>query len=104
MKGGLASEKQNRARGVWLWHRPDLKTSDGATLLLMDTEGLASADQDETYDAKVFALALLLSSYFVLNVVGVIDDSTIERLHLVTEVTKRIAVDGREEDRIFHLY
>ena len=85
-------------RGVWLWHRPDLKTADGATLLLMDTEGLASADQDETYDAKVFALALLLSSYFVLNVVGVIDDSTIERLHLVTEVTKRIVVEGGSAD------
>ena len=46
------------------------------------------------YDAKVFALALLLSSYFVLNVVGVIDDATVERLHLVTEVTKRIVVEG----------
>ena len=93
---GVGETTEPCTRGVWLWHRPDLKTSDGATLLLMDTEGLASADQDETYDAKVFALALLLSSYFVLNVVGVIDDSTIERLHLVTEVTKRIVTDGPE--------
>ncbi|KAK7239600.1 hypothetical protein SO694_00028153 [Aureococcus anophagefferens] len=60
----------------------------------MDTEGLASADQDDSYDAKIFALALLLSSYFVLNVVGVIDDATIERLHLVSEVTKRVVVEG----------
>ena len=45
---GVGETTEPCTRGVWLWHRSDLKTSDGATLLLMDTEGLASADQDET--------------------------------------------------------
>ena len=29
------------------------------------TEGLASMDNDETYDCKVFSLAILLCSFFV---------------------------------------
>ena len=34
----------------------------GGTLVLLDSEGIASMDQDETYDAQIFSLALLLSS------------------------------------------
>ena len=64
-------------RGIWLRHVPALRAraADGAHVLLMDSEGLASCDQDETYDAKIFGLALLLSSYFVLNIVGVLDEA-----------------------------
>ena len=63
-------------RGIWLRHVPALRAraADGAHVLLMDSEGLASCDQTETYDAKIFGLALLLSSYFVLNIAGVLDE------------------------------
>ena len=64
--GGLACGASSRARG--------------GTLVLLDTEGLAPMDQDEMYDAQVFALGLLLSSHFVLNQVGVIDESAIDQL------------------------
>ena len=94
---GVGETTEPCTRGVWLWHSAGLRAADGSCLLFMDTEGLASADQDDSYDAKIFALALLLSSYFVLNVVGVIDDATIERLHLVTEVTKRVVVEGQRD-------
>lgn len=93
---GVGSTTEPHTRGIWLWSAQWLRASDGSRLVLMDTEGLASADQDESYDVKIFALGLLLSSYFVLNVVGVIDDATIERLHLVTEVSKRIVIHSGE--------
>ena len=82
---GVGETTEPCTRGVWLWRSPGLRAADGSTLLLMDTEGLASADQDDSYDAKIFALALLLSSYFVLNVVGVIDDALAidDELHAV---------------------
>ncbi|KAL3908647.1 MAG: hypothetical protein SGPRY_009714 [Prymnesium sp.] len=64
----------------------------GGTLVLLDTEGIASMDQDESYDAQVFAIALLLSSYFVLNSMGVIDEAAIDRLYLVAELTKHVSV------------
>ena len=35
-------------------------TPCGGTLVLLDSEGIASMDQDETYDAQIFSLALLV--------------------------------------------
>jgi hypothetical protein len=77
---------------------PSLSADDGGsdggaarpTLVLLDSEGIASMAQDETYDAQIFSLALLLSSYFVLNSMGVIDEAAIDRLYLITQISKRI--------------
>ena len=64
------------------------------SLVLLDTEGLASMEQDEAYDAQVFALSLLLSSYFVLNSMGVIDEAAVDRLYLIGELSKHISVSA----------
>ena len=61
---------------------------------MLDTEGLASIDQDETYDAKVFSLSILLSSYFIYNSMGVIDEGAVDRLFLVGELTKNICLSA----------
>ena len=68
------------------------------SLVLLDTEGLASMEQDEAYDAQIFALGLLLSSYFVLNSMGVIDEAAIDRLYLIGELSKHICVASRSAD------
>ncbi len=70
----------------------------GATLVLLDTEGLASMEQDEGYDAQIFALALLLSSYFVINSMGVIDEAAIDRLYMISELGKHICVNSAADD------
>lgn len=77
-------------RGIWVrvvesasWTSAEFPE---ARLLLFDTEGLASLDNDEAYDAKIFSLAILLSSLFLYNSMGIIDDSAVDRLILVTEL------------------
>ncbi|KAF9615547.1 hypothetical protein IFM89_024395 [Coptis chinensis] len=45
-----------------------------------------------TYSTQIFSLAVLLSSMFVYNQMGGIDESAIDRLSLVTEMTKHIRV------------
>lgn len=60
----------------------------------MDTEGIAATDNDESYDAKIFSLGLLLSSLFVFNTMGVIDEGAIDRLFLVSELTKHVCVSA----------
>ena len=40
------------------------------------------------------ALALLLSSYFVLNSMGVIDEAAVDRLYLIGELSKHISVSA----------
>ena len=51
-------------KGIWLCARADSSRPD-THVLFLDTEGLSSTSRSENYDARVFALALLLSSYFV---------------------------------------
>lgn len=42
--------------------------------ILIDTEGIGSVEEDMNHDVKVFLLAMLMSSYFIYNSVGTIDD------------------------------
>ena len=66
----------------------------------MDTEGLGALDEDSNHDARIFSLALLLSSYFVYNSVGSIDESALQNLNLVVSLTKHIHIksQGKSED------
>ncbi|CAI5715558.1 unnamed protein product [Peronospora effusa] len=80
-------------RGIWLWApQPPVRNPSGQLVLFLDTEGMASTDNDESYDAKIFSLGLLLSSLFVYNTMGVLDEGAIDRLYLVSELTKHVCV------------
>ena len=85
-------------RGIWIWD-PNIKLRGGARLILLDSEGLASLDQDEQHDAQIFCLALLLSSFFILNTQGVIDEAAIDRLYVVGEITKRVCVASSKKEK-----
>lgn len=59
-------------------------------MLIIDSEGLGAIDQDSAHDCRIFALVLLLSSIFVYNSVGTIDENSISNLSLVINLTKHI--------------
>jgi hypothetical protein len=59
---------------------------------MLDTEGIDAWDQTGTYSVQIFSLAVLLSSLFVYNQMGGIDEAAVDRLSLVTEMTKHIRV------------
>lgn len=42
--------------------------------ILIDTEGIGSVEEEQNHDVKIFLLAMLMSSYFIYNSVGNIDD------------------------------
>ncbi|KAL3519832.1 hypothetical protein ACH5RR_017981 [Cinchona calisaya] len=82
-------------KGIWLWSAPLKRTAlDGTeyNLLLLDTEGIDAYDQTGTYSTQIFSLAVLLSSLFIYNQMGGIDEAALDRLSLVTEMTKHIRV------------
>ncbi|KAJ1634532.1 guanylate-binding protein [Pavlovales sp. CCMP2436] len=89
----VGSTSESCTRGIDICVTPN-PLANGARLVLLDTEGLASMEQDEAYDAQVFALALLLSSYFVLNSMGVLDEAAIDRLYLIYELSKHVRADA----------
>eukprot|EP00698_Gefionella_okellyi_P018020 TRINITY_DN5367_c0_g1_i1.p1 TRINITY_DN5367_c0_g1~~TRINITY_DN5367_c0_g1_i1.p1 ORF type:complete len:837 (-),score=236.76 TRINITY_DN5367_c0_g1_i1:20-2530(-) len=85
-------------RGIWIWGKPldhQLPSGERISVILLDTEGLGSLQESETHDVRVFSLALLLSSLFIYNSMGTIDDTAVERLNLVAQLTQHIHVKSQ---------
>ncbi|XP_027251673.1 guanylate-binding protein 1-like isoform X2 [Cricetulus griseus] len=86
----LGSTVQSHTKGIWMWCFPHPQ-KPGHTLVLLDTEGLGDVEKgDNQNDCWIFALAILLSSTFVYNSMGPINQPAIDQLHYVTELTDRI--------------
>ncbi|GKV36776.1 hypothetical protein SLEP1_g44870 [Rubroshorea leprosula] len=91
----VASTHRPCTKGLWLWSAPIKRTAlDGTeyNLLLLDSEGIDAYDQTGTYSTQIFSLAVLLSSMFIYNQMGGIDEAALDRLSLVTQMTKHIRV------------
>ena len=70
--------------------------------IVVDTEGIGALDTNSQHDSTIFSLALLLSSFFIYNSVGSIDEGALNNLSLVVNLTKHIHVRssaaGAEDD------
>lgn len=78
-------------QGIWIWpHILEVedKKNEGEKLkvIVMDTEGTGATDQRDNYDTQVFMLAMLLSSHFIYNSVGAIDEKAIQNLSLIVNL------------------
>ena len=65
-------------------------------LFFLDTEGADSVERDRNHDAKIFSLAILMSSLFIFNSVGSIDEKSISQLSLTTTLSKNIALSSNK--------
>ena len=95
---GIGSTVQAHTKGIWLWGAP-LELGGAAAgqpqhMLLLDTEGLQSISQSEGHDAKIFCLAILLSSFFIYNSEKAINNAAIDQLSLVAQLTHKIRVSA----------
>lgn len=82
-------------RGIWMWGRPlKAQTDDNqiVNLIVLDSEGFGALDQDSSHDCRIFALILLLSSIFLYNSMGPIDENAIANLSVVINLTKHLKV------------
>jgi hypothetical protein len=96
----LGSTVQSATKGIWIWISPHPKDAE-KILVLLDTEGLADPEKgNATHDAKIFCLALLLSSTFVYNSKGTIDNNALHDLQMTAELSSHIKVKAKssEED------
>ena len=59
-------------------------------MLVVDSEGLGGLDEDNNHDMRIFSLAMLISSFFIYNSMGQIDEAAISSLSLVVNLTKHI--------------
>lgn len=63
-------------------------------VIVLDTEGLGSIDATNTHDVRIFSMALLLSSLFMYNSVGSIDENALTNLSLVASICKSLQLEG----------
>jgi hypothetical protein len=86
-------------KGIWMWSVP-LKTKNArgedVNVLVIDTEGIGAPTADATHDTRIFALGLLLSSYFIYNSVGSIDEQALSNMSLVTNLSKELQKSAQE--------
>jgi hypothetical protein len=92
-------------KGLWVWNKVlKGKSKEGADInyIVVDTEGIGALDTNSQHDSTIFSLALLLSSFFIYNSVGSIDEGALNNLSLVVNLTKHIHVRssaaGSEDD------
>ena len=103
---GVGNTTNACTKGLWI-HTSRMQVAgkvdeNGESLytnvLVIDTEGLGAFDADDSHDTKIFALALLLCSYFIYNSIGKIDEESIGRLSLVANVCKQVRADALGND------
>eukprot|EP00419_Tripos_fusus_P011943 CAMPEP_0172667108 /NCGR_PEP_ID=MMETSP1074-20121228/8215_1 /TAXON_ID=2916 /ORGANISM="Ceratium fusus, Strain PA161109" /LENGTH=988 /DNA_ID=CAMNT_0013483571 /DNA_START=32 /DNA_END=2998 /DNA_ORIENTATION=- len=76
-------------KGIWVWGEP-IEIERDYHCLLLDTEGLGSAQRTASCDMQILSLCVLLCSNFIYNSMGSIDEQAIDDLHLVLHLAKHI--------------
>ena len=94
-------------KGIWIWTEPlMISNSHSKTpfpVFLIDTEGLGAYDEEINHDTKIFLIAVLISSLFIYNSFGAIDENAINSLSFILNLSKTIKiksvnkVDSEEE-------
>ncbi len=81
-----------------MWNRL-VPLNEEVDAILLDTEGLGSTDREFETDIKIFALSILLSSTFVFNQIGHINEQSIEDLSVVVRLTNELRIrDSTSEE------
>jgi hypothetical protein len=75
-------------KGIWIWGQP-VQLGEDYYAILIDTEGLGSGNK-QTTDTAIFALSVLLSSYFIYNSMGPISEDTLDQLAVVSGVVRAV--------------
>ena len=83
-------------KGIWIWSDPlminNVHCPQPFPCYLIDTEGLGAYDEEVNHDSKIFLIAVLISSLFVYNSFGAIDENQINDLSFVLNLSKTIKI------------
>ena len=75
---------QTCTKGIWIWSRPVFEPKENKYIFFLDAEGSGAVSKDEQYDAQIYTLALLMSSFFIYNSTGVINETSVSKLSLIS--------------------
>ena len=79
-------------KGIWVWSEPIMikNNNEEFPCFMIDTEGLGAYDEEVNHDSKIFLIAILISSLFIYNSFGTIDENAISSLSFVLNLSKTI--------------
>jgi hypothetical protein len=86
-----------------MWSRPVYSEKENMYIFFLDSEGCGSTDKHEEYDIKIFTLSVLISSYFMYNSIGCIDEESIQTLSLVSKLAANIQINPNNQDNQYSL-
>ena len=91
----VASTLQSCTKGIWLWGTPKNSLNGKAKIIFLDSEGTSSIDKStKTYDSRIFALVVLISSLFLYNTYSNIDEHGINELSLAAHLSNAITTNS----------
>ena len=91
----VASTLQSCTKGIWLWGTPKNSLNGNAKIVFLDSEGTSSTDKStRTYDSRIFALVVLISSLFLYNTYSNIDEHGINELSLAAHLSSAITTNS----------
>ena len=95
----ISSRLNSCTKGIWLWNTPrDTPHTPNTKIIFIDSEGTNSTDlSTKTYDSKIFALIVLISSLFIYNTHGNIDERSIGDLALAAHISNTVATNVMED-------
>ena len=83
-------------KGIWLWSEPLMIQNNHSKTpfpcFLIDTEGLGAYDEEVNHDTKIFLIAVLMSSLFIFNSFGAIDEMALNSLSFILNLSKSIKI------------
>ena len=83
-------------KGIWLWSEPLIIQNNHSPspfpCFLIDTEGLEAYDEEVNHDTKIFLISVLISSLFIYNSFGAIDETALNTLSFILNLSKFIKI------------
>ena len=91
----VASSLKSCTKGIWLCSIIKKSLNSNAKILFLDSEGTSSTDKStKTYDSRIFALVVLISSLFLYNTYSNIDEYGINELSLAAHLSSAISTNS----------
>ncbi len=82
----LGNSTLPQTKGIYIWSEPLIVNNQA--IVIVDTEGLNSIFRDIQIDQYLLGIVMLLSSVFIYNNFGVIDEKELSDLASAVELTK----------------
>ena len=99
---GVGATFKPCTKGIWIWSDPLIINNSNCTktfpCFLIDTEGLGAYDEEINHDSKIFLIAILISSLFIFNSFGAIDETSINSLSFILNLSKIIKIKSLTHD------